>query len=133
MQLKLVKENAKQNVSLGLGDLSVRLRNYAKAKEYYEKALAISVEIGDRKEEASIYLALGNLCIDIDEYVKAVEYLENALSIAKEGVKDFECGDFLACEHCKGKETTGQETGSISLFVSSYSKMRRMPRLSQRQ
>ena len=34
-----------------LGNVFHSLGEYVKAKEYYEKALAISTEIGDREEE----------------------------------------------------------------------------------
>lgn len=69
-----------------LASISCRNREYVKAKEYYEKALEIAQEIGDRKQEARCYervaqmLSYGN----DHEYVKAKEFQEKALAIAQE-------------------------------------------------
>ena len=60
------------------------LKEYAKAKEYYEKALAISMEIGDRRGEGICRGNLGNLLYSLGEYVKAKEYYEKALAISME-------------------------------------------------
>ena len=57
---------------------------YVKAKEYYEKALAISTEIGDRAGEGTWYGNLGNVFCSLGEYVKAKEYYEKALAISTE-------------------------------------------------
>ena len=55
---------------------------YVKAKEYYEKALAISTDIGDRAGEGTWYGNLGNVFRLLGEYVKAKEYYEKALAIS---------------------------------------------------
>ena len=60
------------------------LGEYVKAKEYYEKALAISMEIGNRAGEATSYGNLGNVFLSLGEYVKAKEYYEKALAISIE-------------------------------------------------
>ena len=60
------------------------LGEYVKAKEYYEKALAISMEIGDRANEGTWYGNLGNVFDCLGEYVKAKEYYEKALAISME-------------------------------------------------
>ena len=60
------------------------LGEYVKAKEYYEKALAISTEIGDRRGEGTWYGNLGNVFDSLGEYVKAKEYYEKALAISTE-------------------------------------------------
>ena len=59
------------------------LGEYVKAREYYEKALAISVEIGDKKGEGTMY-GLGTVFQSLGEYVKAREYHEKALAINME-------------------------------------------------
>ena len=41
---------------------------YDKAKEYYEKAFAISSETGDRKGEAANYMNLGTRFLSRGEY-----------------------------------------------------------------
>ena len=45
-----------------------------KAKEYYEKALVIRLEIGDKKGEATNYDSIGMVFQSRDQYVKANEY-----------------------------------------------------------
>ena len=54
-----------------------------KAKEHYEKFLAITLQIGYRKQEAINYFHLGCLFQELDEYATAEEYLEKALSLFK--------------------------------------------------
>ena len=63
--------------------VSFRCRN-EKAKEYYEKALAIAIEIGDRKEEGIINANLGAVFYSAAENQKAMKYCEKALAIAIE-------------------------------------------------
>ena len=61
------------------------LGEYVKAKEYYEKALAISMEIGDRARRRNMVWKLRK-CVStsLGEYVKAKEYYEKALAISRE-------------------------------------------------
>ncbi len=69
-----------------------------KKKEYYEKALAIAVEIGDKRTEAVICSKLGKLFRSPSGYVMAEAYLEKALSISKEtraGEIEFACYCYL--------------------------------------
>ena len=60
------------------------LGEYQKAKEYHEKALAIAIEIGDRRREGTAYGNLGVVFASLGEYQKAKEYYEKALAIAIE-------------------------------------------------
>ena len=57
------------------------LGQYDKAKEYLEKALAIRIQIGDKKGEARSYLNLGTVFESLGQYDKAKEYLQKALVI----------------------------------------------------
>ena len=57
---------------------------YDKAKEYLEKALAITKEIGDGRGEAVDYGNLGTVFCALGKYSKAKEYLEKATAISKE-------------------------------------------------
>ena len=61
--------------------MSLYLDEYQKAKEYYEKALVILVEIGDRQGEGRINGNLGNVSQFLGEYQKAKECCEKALAI----------------------------------------------------
>ena len=60
------------------------LGNYTKAQEYHEKALAIRLEIGDRKGEAAQYGNLGTVFQSLGNYTKALEYYKKALVIRME-------------------------------------------------
>ena len=57
------------------------LGEYIKAKEYFEKALAIKIQIGDKQGEATLYGSLGAVFQALGEYDKAIEYLEKAFPI----------------------------------------------------
>ena len=72
------------------------LRQFVKAKEYLEKALAMRTEIGDRLGEAADYENLGNVNFLLRQYFKAKEYFEKALVIRAEiGDRTEEAEDFL--------------------------------------
>ena len=60
------------------------LGQYDKAKEYLDKALAIAVQIGDRKGKAISYGKLGSLYHCAGEYDTAEDYIEKALSITRD-------------------------------------------------
>ncbi len=64
-----------------LGALFKHLGEYNKAKEYLERAIAITQEIGDRRIEASSYSTLGAVLHSLGEYVKAEDYLEKGLAL----------------------------------------------------
>ena len=67
-----------------LGILHQLLGSYNKAQEYYKKALAITIEIGDRGGEAADYGNLGTMFQSLGNYKKAQEHYEKALSIRKQ-------------------------------------------------
>ncbi len=54
-----------------------------KAIQYYEKALAIAQEIGDRRGEGNRMGNLGNAYSDLGQVEKAIQYYEKALAIAQ--------------------------------------------------
>lgn len=60
------------------------LGEYVKAKEYFEKALAISIEIRDRPGVATIYRNQGDLFRSLGENSRAKHYFEKALVIFME-------------------------------------------------
>ena len=71
------------------------LGEYVKAKEYFEKALAIKIQIGDKQGEATSYGNLGAVFQSLGEYDKAIEYLEKALAIRiRIGDKGGEAADY---------------------------------------
>ena len=60
------------------------IRQYDKAKEYLQTALAIRTEIGYREGEGSCYENLGTVFQSLGQYDKAKEYLQKALVITTE-------------------------------------------------
>ena len=57
---------------------------YAKAKDYFEKALAIAKETGYKKTEATSSLSLGILLKSLGDYsIKSEKRLEKALRMTK--------------------------------------------------
>ena len=68
----------------GYGIMLYKLGESLKAKEYFERALAITTEIGDRGGEASCYGNLGTVFLSVGQYDKAEEYLQKALVIITE-------------------------------------------------
>ena len=61
--------------------MSQSLCSYLKTVYYFQKALAITKEIGDKQGEAKCYAKLGVVFQSLGKYVKAEEYLEKAVSI----------------------------------------------------
>ena len=81
---KMQNKKEKANILNELGTISYFLSEPRKAIEFYEQALAIAREIGDRRGEGN---ALGNLGLaysDLGEPKKAIEFCEQALAIARE-------------------------------------------------
>ena len=77
------------------GIMLYNLGENQKAKEYVERALAITTEIGDRSGEASCYGNLGALLQSLGECDKAKEYLQKALVIRTEiGDRKGEANDY---------------------------------------
>ena len=60
------------------------LSNYAEAQEYHKKALAIRLQIGDRKGQSAEYGNLGTVFRVLGNYDEAQEYYEKALAISLE-------------------------------------------------
>ena len=70
---------------------------YEESKGFYERALSVSKEIGDRKGEALAYENLGTVCHSLGEFVKAKKYFHNALMVRKD-IGDRK-GEALACKN----------------------------------
>ncbi len=86
------------------------LGEYVKAKDYHEKALRISQEIGDRNGEATSKGNLGTSFLHLGEYVKAKEHIENALVIRTDiGDRDGEATEYV-------------NLGNVFLILGKYAK-----------
>jgi tetratricopeptide (TPR) repeat protein len=86
---KLLSElSAKDEISgylLGsLGILYGQIGSYKKSLEYFEKALEIAQDIGDRQSEGTLLGDLGIVYSALGQVERAIEYYEQALAIAKE-------------------------------------------------
>ncbi|MGJ5634882.1 CHAT domain-containing protein, partial [Nostoc sp. CALU 1950] len=60
------------------------LGQYPKALEFYQQALAIIKEIGDRSGESTTLNNIGAIYDSLGQYPKALEYFQQALAIIKE-------------------------------------------------
>ncbi|MEZ4668034.1 MAG: tetratricopeptide repeat protein [Anaerolineae bacterium] len=69
------------NTLRALGDLSVRLDELEAAKGYYDRALPIYEQIGDRLGQANTLIALGDLSVRLAELEAAKGYYDRALPI----------------------------------------------------
>jgi tetratricopeptide (TPR) repeat protein len=74
-----------EGVHLGnMGNAYADLDEVRKAIDYYEKALAIAREIGDKRSEGTWLGNLGNRSSNLGEVRKAIDYYEKALAISCE-------------------------------------------------
>ncbi|KAL9980503.1 hypothetical protein ACROYT_G009103 [Oculina patagonica] len=108
--ISIMREKGEGNVCRNLGVVYYYLREYVNAKEYSEKALLISMETGDRAEEATSYRDLGIVFQALTEYVQAMECHEKALAIS------IEIGDR------KGKAANYDNLGTVNRLLGEYEK-----------
>jgi tetratricopeptide (TPR) repeat protein len=64
-----------------LGNVAHEMREYAQARDFYQQALAIYIEFGDRYEQAGTYHNLGIVAQEMGEYAQARDFYQQALSI----------------------------------------------------
>lgn len=55
------------------------LGQYEKSLSFYEKALAITKEIGDRKREGYLYNSIGVAYDNLGQYEKSLSFYEKSL------------------------------------------------------
>ena len=67
-----------------LGALYNSLGEYAKARQFYEKALTISRDTRDQKGEMTMNINLGSLHLSQNEFQKALSCFEKALRISEQ-------------------------------------------------
>ena len=81
---KMQNKKEKANILSELGTIHFLLSEPRKALEFYEQALKISREIGDRWGDGVHLGNLGNAYSDLSEPRKALEFYEQALKISRE-------------------------------------------------
>ncbi|QEI40323.1 Photosystem I assembly protein Ycf3 [Dolichospermum sp. UHCC 0315A] len=64
-----------------LGIVAQELREYAQARDFYQQALSIFIEFGDRFSQASTYHNLGYVAQEMREYAQARDFYQQALAI----------------------------------------------------
>nr|MDJ0601267.1 tetratricopeptide repeat protein [Crocosphaera sp.] len=64
-----------------LGRVAQELREWDEARNYYQQALSIKIEYGDRYSQASTYHHLGMVAEELREWDEARNYYQQALSI----------------------------------------------------
>jgi tetratricopeptide (TPR) repeat protein len=64
-----------------LGIIAQNLREYAQARDFYQLALSIYIEFGDRYSQAATYHQLGIIAEEMREYAQARDFYQLALSI----------------------------------------------------
>nr|MDZ8020665.1 tetratricopeptide repeat protein [Nostoc sp. SerVER01] len=74
-----------------LGYVAQELRQYDQARDYYQQALEIKIEFGDRYICASTYHQLGRVAEELRQYDQARDYYQQALEIF------IEFGDRYSC------------------------------------
>jgi tetratricopeptide (TPR) repeat protein len=67
-----------------LGSVRQQMGDFSKAIEYYEQALMLSQELGDRKAEVTMLNNLGSAYESVGDLIRATELYEHALLISKE-------------------------------------------------
>jgi len=67
---------------LNLGDLQADQENYNSALEFYEQALALSIEDGDKVSEIWTYASMSDIYVKTDTAL-AISYYQKALTISK--------------------------------------------------
>jgi tetratricopeptide (TPR) repeat protein len=87
-ELTGVEETQKQSVLAStyhqLGMVAQQLREYEQARAYYQQALDIFIEFGDRYNCARTYHQLGSVAQALREYEQARAYFQQALDIKSE-------------------------------------------------
>lgn len=84
---KTIKTKAKKLWANIIGNIGVVFHeqgNFAKALEYYFKALKINEEIGNKQSKAANFGNIGIVYDDLGDYSKALEYYFDALKIYNE-------------------------------------------------
>ena len=102
------------------------VREYAKAEEYFQKALTINTEIGAKGGEATCYENLGHLCLIIGEHAKAEEYVRKSIQISKDtGNIELQFLSHLSLHYCS-LALTGNASEALSNLRASIEKCERI-------
>ncbi|MDB9452611.1 tetratricopeptide repeat protein [Dolichospermum circinale] len=78
------KQLAIAGIYHNLGSVSHGLRDFAKARDYYQKALAIKIEYSDRNSQAGTYHQLGYVYQELRDFAEARRNYKIALEIFDE-------------------------------------------------
>jgi len=84
---KLKLDDLSGNINSNIGIIYSRMRNYEKAREFYERSLAI-MEKFTPAATISVLINLGDVCEKSKEYGKALEYDFRALELCRKEEED---------------------------------------------
>jgi len=99
--------------------------DFVKAKEYQEKALLISKEIGSRDGEAAAYGNLGNVFLSLGENVQAEYCLQKALAVSQE-ITDVQKQFACLCRLTQVKFLEQNNEEALSYLLSSIRKCEKL-------
>ena len=98
---------------VNLGIAHYRLGNYKTAIHYYERALKIAKDLGDRSGEGKVYENLGIVHRNLGHYETAIHYNTRHLKIAEElndkAGEGNAYGNLGNAYHCLGKNKTAKD------------------------
>ncbi|MTJ09034.1 tetratricopeptide repeat protein [Anabaena sp. UHCC 0204] len=78
---KKQKQLWKADVYHNLGVVAQGIRRFKETKLYYQQALAIKIEYGNRDEQAATYYQLGRVTQELREFKEAQNYYQQALDL----------------------------------------------------
>ncbi|MCG8331579.1 MAG: sensor histidine kinase [Chitinophagales bacterium] len=82
--LKPIAKNRLASIYSSKGNVFFQMKDYSKAKYFYEKGFRLKKELGNEKGLANSYHQVGNLFLENGLLDQAEEYLNQSLELAKE-------------------------------------------------
>ena len=104
------KKDRELNFMVTMADMYKQQYKYLEARELYQKAINISKEIGDRKNEAYVDEKAGITSYYLGDYDKAKEYLAKALAIR-----------IQICDK-EGEASSYENSGTVFISLGQYDK-----------
>jgi tetratricopeptide (TPR) repeat protein len=107
------KQFEKAKPYYGFGRVAQKLGEFEEARGYYQLALDIYIEYGDRHEQADVYHQLGYVAQDLREFEEARDYYQLALGI------------FIEYGDRNSQADTYHELGRVAQKLGEFEKARR--------
>jgi len=91
------KQSLQASTLHNLGNVAAELREWEQARSYYQQALEIKIEYGNRYEQAGTLHQLGNVAAELREWEQARSYYRQSLEIKIEYGNRYEQASTLHC------------------------------------